>query len=80
MKSKIRFFQKNDSLLIFTDQNHFFAENQNGPYGPQELFLQYAFENLGRKKGVMEGKYNFRGVGKFEIQDREPKLDFWGLF
>ena len=22
------------SLFVFTDQNHFFAENQNGPYGP----------------------------------------------
>ena len=34
MKSQIVLFQKNDSLLFFTDQNHFFAENQNGPYGP----------------------------------------------
>ena len=28
------FFQKVDSLSFFTDQNHFFAEKQNGPYGP----------------------------------------------
>ena len=28
------FPQKVDSLLLFTDQNHFFAENQNGSYGP----------------------------------------------
>ena len=41
---------------MFTYQNGFFAENQNGPYGPQEPFLQYGFENLGRKKGVMEEK------------------------
>ena len=41
---------------MFTDQNHFFAENQNGPYGPQEPFLQQGFENLGWKKVVMEEK------------------------
>ena len=34
MKSQIDFFQKNDSLLFFADPNHFFAENQNGLYGP----------------------------------------------
>ena len=62
MKSKIVFFQKNDSLFVFTDQNHFFAENQNGPYGPQEPFLQYGFGNLGWKNGVMEENLNFRGV------------------
>ena len=48
------FSKKVDSLLIFTDQNDFFAENQNGPYGPYEPFLQYGFGNLGWKKGVME--------------------------
>ena len=50
------FSKKTDSLLIFTDQNHFFAENQNGPYGLQEPFLQYGFEHFGWKKGVTEEK------------------------
>ena len=39
-----------------TDQNHFFVENQNGPYGPQEPFLQQGFEDFGWTKGVMEKK------------------------
>ena len=47
-------FPKNHFLVMVTDQSHFFAEKQNGPYGPQEPFLQYGFDQLGQKKGVME--------------------------
>ena len=62
--------------MIVTDQNHCSAENQNGPYGPQEPFLQHGIENLGWKKEVMEKKYNFRGVAKIEISRLSPKFDF----
>ena len=30
----MEFFQKIDFLMEITDQNQFFTENQNGPYGP----------------------------------------------
>ena len=53
---KMTFSQNVDSLCFFTDQNHFFAEHQHGPYGPWEPFLQCGFGNLGRKVGVMEEK------------------------
>ena len=32
--------QNIELLLIFIDQNQFFAENQNGPYGPYEQLLK----------------------------------------
>ena len=55
-------------------------ENQIGPYGPSEPFLQHGIEQIGLKKGVMEEHWKFRGVGRLKNQVWGPKLDFWGLF
>ena len=48
-----------DSPFNFTDQNHFFDEHQNRPYGPLEPFLQYGFEHLGWTHLIYEGQLTF---------------------
>ena len=57
-----------DFLMEITDQNPIFTENQNGPYGPQEPFLQDGIAHLGLKKGVMEENWKNRGIEKLKIE------------
>ena len=57
-----------------------FRENQNGPYGPYEPFLQHGIENVWWKKWIMDEKWKFKEVKKMKIQLWGRKFDFWGDF
>ena len=53
------FSKKVDSLLTFIDQNHFFAENQNGPYGPYGIFSTIGIWKFRKEKGSYGGNMKF---------------------
>ena len=48
--------QNIELLLIFLQSKSFFAENQNGPYGPYEQLLKDGKGNYWQKKGVRDEK------------------------
>ena len=68
--------------MIFYSRNFnaFLAENQNGPYGPYEQLLKDGNGNYWQKKGVVDEKWNFGGVGNFKIQFWGPGRDFQGFY